>query len=633
MSKSEDYLDGLLNSVENGRAQRRSWEDEILEDEAQERATLKEKPKRSADDDFFDSFEQELLLGGDSDDFLRQFERELQDDIGSKTGRGSKAGTEKGKAVPPKEEKEEVGFADPGDNAGAGDFSEGPVFETDDAFGGMGDFGAFSDSDSFGDSESIGMQDQDNAGAGDISGEADFFGSSGISGGIGDIEGTDAFGALGESGAIGEEDTFGSLGDMDLSGDDLPKDPFLDNLDSIVSDVKESMTDQGNPSQTDDAMDIMVDTIGDTSEKGGESEGFLSAFESMKEESGDDFSEIGDLDVPGGEGISPDDAGMDGFDALDVEGPVEDEKEEDSGKKRKKRKKKDSGDNMSFAQKLSRIFFGEDDEEEDGKVQIPGAASSGIENLDDENMQILKELGETGAQTKASAEDDKKKKKKEEKEKKAKERKEKKEQKKKEKSEKKAKKPPKEKKEKKPKPPKVRDNTPPLPKVPVLLIFMMAGSFLALVLIGTNLFGYSSSFEEAAHEYGLGNYEEAYRKISGMELEEKDQDIFERYRIMANAAGQYSAYQTFMESRVYDMALDSLIRTVGRCEKYRPDAEYYGCVNELDQLRGQASGALSSFGISEERALELYGNDDRGEYSEEIYRILIGAGLETKVER
>lgn len=627
MSKSEDYLDGLLNSVENGRASKRSWEDEILEDEAQERATLKEKPKRSADDDFFDSFEQELLLGGDSDDFLRQFERELQDDIGSKTGRDSTAGREK--AVPPKEATEEIGFSDAADNAGSDDFSEGPVFGSDDAFDGMGNFDAFSDSDISGDTGSMGVGEPD--GAGDISG--DFFGAPDISGGIGDIGGTDAFGALGESSAIGADDTFGSLGDAEISGDDLPKDPFLDNLDSIVNDVKEGMADQ-DPLQTDGSMDIMVDTIGDMSEKEGESEGFLSAFESIKEEPGDDFSEIGDLDVPVGEGDGLIDAGMDGFDALEVDGPgQEDEKEDAPGGKRKKRKKKDSGENMSFAQKLSRIFFGEDDEEEDGKVQIPGAASSDIENLDDENMQILKELGETGAQTKSSAEDDKKKKKKEEKEKKAKEKKEKKEQKKKEKSEKKAKKPPKEKKEKKPKPPKVRDNTPPLPKVPVLLIFLMAGSFLALILIGTNLFGYSNSFEEAARDYGLGNYEEAYRKISGMELEEKDQDIFERYRIMANAAGQYSAYQTFMESGVYDMALDSLIRTVGRCEKYRPDAEYYGCVGELDQLRGQASGALSSFGISEERALELYENDDRSEYSEEVYRILIGAGLQTKVEK
>ena len=40
-------------------------------------------------------------------------------------------------------------------------------------------------------------------------------------------------------------------------------------------------------------------------------------------------------------------------------------------------------------------------------------------------------------------------------------------------------------KEKKPKKPKVPDNTPPLPKKPVILTFVMAGSFLVLVLVGT----------------------------------------------------------------------------------------------------------------------------------------------------
>lgn len=609
MSRSEDYLDGLLNSVENGRTSRRSWEDEILEDEAQERATLKEKPGRSADDDFFDSFEQELLLGGDSDDFLRQFERELQDDIGSQTGRkGSASGTGKTKDAPQRQEESGIGFSESAGDVDLAGLTEEPASGADDTFGDFGNFGGI---------------------GGEESG-TELFGSGDFSGGIAEPGDSDSFGFSGESGDVGAEDAFGGLGDVDLPGGELPKDPFLDNLDSIVNDVKETMTEKEEPA-SEDPMDIMVDTLEEESDHLGESEGFLSAFESIKEESGDDFSELGELTEEPGESI-----GTDGFDTLGVDGAEKDEEEEEGkgkGKKRKKKKKKDAGEGMSFSKKLALLFFGEDDEEEGGKVHLNDPASSGIENLDDENMQILKELEGTGAPAKKSEEDEKKKKKKEEKERKAKEKKEKKEQKAKEKKEKKAKKPPKEKKEKKPKPPKVRDNTPPLPKVPVILIFVMAGSFLALILIGTNLFGYTSSFEEAAQEYGLGNYEEAYRRICGMELEEKDQDIFERYRIMANASGQYSAYQTFMESGVYDMALDSLIRTVGRCEKYRPDAEYYGCLNELDGLRSQASAALSSFGISEERALELYDNDDRGEYSEELYRILIGAGLQTKVER
>ena len=44
-------------------------------------------------------------------------------------------------------------------------------------------------------------------------------------------------------------------------------------------------------------------------------------------------------------------------------------------------------------------------------------------------------------------------------------------------------------------------------------------------------------------------------------------------------------------------------------------------------MKGQASGALSSFGITSEQALELYDESSRGDYSEELYRILMKAGF------
>ena len=53
----------------------------------------------------------------------------------------------------------------------------------------------------------------------------------------------------------------------------------------------------------------------------------------------------------------------------------------------------------------------------------------------------------------------------------------------------KQKKPPKPKKEKKP---KEVDNTPPLPKAPVIAIVVMIGSLFGLVLLGTHTVGYQS---------------------------------------------------------------------------------------------------------------------------------------------
>lgn len=297
-----------------------------------------------------------------------------------------------------------------------------------------------------------------------------------------------------------------------------------------------------------------------------------------------------------------------------------------------KEKKKSSG----FLKKISRILFGEEELEEGAAVEKaepePAAYFSPVDadGLSDEDLRLLQELEGGGSEeaepepsevgeTEEEAAARKKQEKAEKKAKKKAEKAEKKERAKAARMEQKAKKA----KMKKPKEP---DNAPPLPKKPVILCFAMAASFLVLVLLGTNLFGYSLSMKNAGQQFALGNYAEAYQQVSGLDIREQDVAVYEKYRLIGNVAGEYNAYQSFMEAGIYDMALDSLVRAVGRCEKYEAGAQEYGCTGELEKLRTQTEGALSSFGMTGERALELYAIEDRGEYSARLGEVLAQAG-------
>ena len=258
-----------------------------------------------------------------------------------------------------------------------------------------------------------------------------------------------------------------------------------------------------------------------------------------------------------------------------------------------------------FLKKLSRILFGEDDEDEKGdsvssqKEPLTGENAGDID-LSDPNMQILQELGDIPDISDAPKEEEKPDPKEEK---------------------------PKPKKEKKPKPPKEPDLTPPLPKVPVILIFVMVFSFLILVVLATNLVGYSSSFSNAEDAYAKGDYEQAFQDVAGLEVKEKDQDTYRKYRILAYTAGQYRAYQNLVNQKIYDMALDSLISTIGRCEEYSSDAKELGCEGEISDIQAKAEEALEAFKIDTEKALEVYDMKDRTAYSKEIYQILDDAGL------
>ena len=276
---------------------------------------------------------------------------------------------------------------------------------------------------------------------------------------------------------------------------------------------------------------------------------------------------------------------------------------DDGGKEEKKPKK------QGFLAKLSKLLFGDDepDEEEISGMQ----AEPAVTEMSMDDMDILKEL-------EGSSDDDKKGKK--------------------EKKKKEAPKQPKEKKvkpkkEKKPKPPAEPDNTPPLPKVPVILVFVMAASILVLVLAGTHLLGYSNSFADADQAFAEGRYSDAFQAVAGEKVKEKDTDTYEKYRITAMVSAEYEAYESMMDAEVYDMALDSLIRTVQRYDKYLQDAETYGCRGEFDKIESAAETALQQdFGLTAEDARTMYALSNKETYSREIYKVLEKAGLSEVTE-
>lgn len=282
---------------------------------------------------------------------------------------------------------------------------------------------------------------------------------------------------------------------------------------------------------------------------------------------------------------------------------------DDEVKEEKKPKK------QRFLAKLSKLLFGDGelDEEEASGTQ----AEPAITEMPMDDMDILKELeGSSDGDKKGKKEKKKKEKKKKEK----------------------APKQPKEKKvkpkkEKKPKPPAEPDNSPPLPKVPVILVFVMALSILVLVLAGTHLLGYSNSFADASQAFAEGRYSDAFQSVAGEKVKEKDADTYEKYRITAMVSAEYEAYESMMDAKIYDMALDSLVRTVQRYDKYLQDAESYECKGEFDKIESAAETALQqNFGLTVEDARTMYALSDKETYSKEIYKVLEKAGLSEVTE-
>ncbi len=387
-----------------------------------------------------------------------------------------------------------------------------------------------------------------------------------------------------------------SLESFEQSGDS-----FFNELEGIVNTAKESSA--GSKPQESEEPELEVNTLGDDS--------WTEAPKSDTDENPAPKSEVSEdeqelMDVlshtPSEEEIS-NLAGVGESIQEDTEGSEEAEAEDfnetdkKAGKKKKEKKgRKEKKEKQGFFAKLSTVLFGTDDDEtlEEGRSSDAGD-------------------GQKEAEKEVPKKKEKKKKEKKPKEKKAKEKKP------------KEKKPKKEKKEKKP---KEVDLSPPLPKVPVILIFIMCLSVMIFVVLSSNLLGYSMSINESKKLYAAGDYVGAYEKIAGLEPKEGDAEFAEKIFLLAQIQEKVTNGDGLYRSKKYEMALDSYICALGRYDANYQKATDDSLKQELDRLAEKITKQLNDvFGVNAKTAREIYGLSDRAEYTQRVYAIVKTLGF------
>jgi len=288
------------------------------------------------------------------------------------------------------------------------------------------------------------------------------------------------------------------------------------------------------------------------------------------------------------------------------------EETDDKGKKKKKKKEKKSKGEKTpnpIIQKLLLILFGPPDEDDIAEMEEAERKKNAPVEItyDEDGNPVVPPDNEGG----------KKKKKKEKKEKPPKEKKEKKE---------KKPKPPKPKKEKKPKEP---DNSPKIPISIIATFLVLSISIISVVMVGMTFTGIKRHMEQANELFEAGDYITAYEKLNGFDLSDEDVALLRNQsRLLADLQLRQREYQTFLSYEQYNYALDSLIMGVGRYEKYKDEAVEYGVADQYDSYGNEFISQLQEqFGLTEEQALEIYNQPNRHYYTIELRKVLRALGL------
>jgi len=573
LSKTEDYLDSLLSAVSDGSAGRVVRKDSKNNQKDNQKESRYNRRKAAySDKRFIDEFENELMIedAEDADEFLKAFEMELDESIVDEP------------IDEPVVEHAEESVEDFDEEVPAELNAEVQEAETAEQIEEAAEH-----------IDEIAEQIEETA-------EQEF----------------DTDSLLSEAMSI--------LGDPEPVQEETPEVPEMESEDEaplLMDESEDLMNILDNGASDDDE----ISDIGDLLKALGSDE-IIEQDLDLENEEGAEPSILNQLEAISAEetstGESHSAGGIDDFDDDVVEVTADADAVEETDKKSKKKAKKDKKEKAKkekkeggFFSKLATILFGDDDED-----QVRGEAiNEGLENLSEENMAIIADLEADAAQSTKEAKGKKGKKEKKVKEKKP-----------------KKEKPKKEKKPKAPKPEKPKkkinpedlDLTPPLPKAPVILIFIMVISFIALTILATNLLDKSNMVSNAKADAKTGNYVGAYSNYTGKDLSEKDEEQKAKYELLASVQAEYDDYVNLMYIGKYDMAIDALVCAVGRYGVNYEDAVNNEIAVEYGNLHEKILAELDKLGISEEDAAAIYELKDRKEYTKAIYDLVQSLGYE-----
>lgn len=392
--------------------------------------------------------------------------------------------------------------------------------------------------------------------------------------------------------------------DIPMPESDMPDAPpeGMEALGSLFDDI-ESEPEEEVPLEDSEPDEVVEETLLPEDEEL-DDEGIMNLLNGLSED--ETLSDIGKMLEADEQSISLEDLGAEPENLTHAADLAESSQAAKSAKKEKKR---------GFFAKLLNLMFGEDEDDEDDLQAV--AEAGDLENISDENLEILRAMG--GDMTEASEDKSAKKGKKEKK---------KKEKKKKEPKEKKPKEPKqkKPKKEKKPKEKAPREK--PLPKGPVIMIWLLALSIFALVFLGNNMLMKKNALRASEQRFDRGDYVGSYEEFAGIKIGESETQMYERAKVLAGVQTELNAYYSMMEVRKFDLALDCLVRALGRSDLHMAGAEEWGVTTQMNSLVSEITMQLmDQFNVTADQARELYAIEERDDYSLALDEILKGLGL------
>jgi len=161
-------------------------------------------------------------------------------------------------------------------------------------------------------------------------------------------------------------------------------------------------------------------------------------------------------------------------------------------------------------------------------------------------------------------------------------------------------------------------------RVGASIVFLFFGLLVMLLLIGTNIFSYSLSINNATNYFDKQKYTQAYNEVYGIDIKDEDIQVYDKIMTVMFVNKQLNSYNNYYSIGKYPEALDSLLMGLSRYDKYLELATILGIKQDLDYVRDQIIAELNNvFHIAEADALQIINSDSQTQYSLQVYDVVL----------
>jgi hypothetical protein len=187
-----------------------------------------------------------------------------------------------------------------------------------------------------------------------------------------------------------------------------------------------------------------------------------------------------------------------------------------------------------------------------------------------------------------------------------------------------------------PKPPKPKDNSPRISMKVIIATFVLAVSIVAFIQIGTSMYADMSSMKEASSLYSKGEsdmecYVDAYNVLAGGTYTGDEEKFYKQTAQMADVVSRIDRYNSFISKNKYEMALNELIMAYGR---YKSNSAYIKDLGIQDIYKSKidiVTQALNDqFNVTPDKAYEIFKISTRKKYTKAVNEILTSLNMTSK---